>query len=83
MVKTAETVRPPLTSTEERVLKELVETLGKAQSQFCCGGTIHLPSERKLSLLYKGTHEEGQTHFGRYISPLKSIPVMKFPILII
>ncbi|KAF8531989.1 hypothetical protein JB92DRAFT_2803107 [Gautieria morchelliformis] len=46
--------RPSLTSVDKHVLKGLVKGLTKTESQFCCGGVIHLPAERKPCLFYKG-----------------------------
>jgi hypothetical protein len=45
--------RLPLTLTEKTILKNLVKTLTKTESQLCCGGAIQLPFEQKLNLLYK------------------------------
>ncbi|KAF8531985.1 hypothetical protein JB92DRAFT_3104369 [Gautieria morchelliformis] len=47
------TDRPCLTSVDKHVLKGLVKGLAKTESQFCCGGVIQLPAERKPRLLYE------------------------------
>ncbi|KAF8578575.1 hypothetical protein K439DRAFT_1663658 [Ramaria rubella] len=44
--------RSPVTPVEKEVLQDLIETLSNTGSQFCCGGTIQLLSEQKLSLTY-------------------------------
>ncbi|KAF8521675.1 hypothetical protein JB92DRAFT_2890110 [Gautieria morchelliformis] len=44
---------PPLTPVDKHVLKDLVESLAKTESQFCCGGVIQLPAEQKPRLLYE------------------------------
>ncbi|KAF8578576.1 hypothetical protein K439DRAFT_460761 [Ramaria rubella] len=46
--------RSPVTPIESEILQGLIETLSKNESQFCCGGTIELPSEQKLSIAYNG-----------------------------
>ncbi|KAF8531990.1 hypothetical protein JB92DRAFT_2846005 [Gautieria morchelliformis] len=53
--------RPALTSVDKHILKGLVESLTKTESQFCCGGVIHLPAERNPCLLYK-RQDGGHAH---------------------
>ncbi|KAF8578571.1 hypothetical protein K439DRAFT_460544 [Ramaria rubella] len=53
MTTTISASRPPLSSIEQDILRDLVKKLTKSESQFCCGGTILVPEDRKINLLYK------------------------------
>ena len=49
--------RPLLSSIEKDILNEFIETIKKTKSQFCCGGTIEHPADRKLGLFYDVKHD--------------------------
>ncbi|KAF8531984.1 hypothetical protein JB92DRAFT_2845883 [Gautieria morchelliformis] len=52
--------KPSLTPVDKHVLKDLVESLTKTESQFCCGGVIQLHAEQKPCIFYKG--DGGHAH---------------------